>query len=192
MVDGKKTKSHENAIYAIKHNLKRLTKYYKEVSQVSNFNKYIALHKEYVQIRNEIDEFLKVDRTSKELRNFYYKKEKSTKANSASYSFPNLYHYAVIELKKDIEAEYEKVNKKIPLYSVELFGTNKTVSNDGAIRFKTAEGLHYSCHSRYSGDTDFGAYFIFRGERYYPSNKEDCYKYFKIIEDGIEIKESLI
>lgn len=187
MEEKKKSKSHENAIYAINNNLKRLKKYYQEVSQVSNFNKYIGLHKEYVQIKNEIDEFLKVSRTNKELRSFYYEKNKSTTLSVASYKFPNLYHYAVLEVKKDIEAEREKINKKMKLYSVELAGTNKTVSNDGTVYFKTVEGLFNSCHSAYGGDIDFDAYFIFQGEKYHPSKVEDCLRYFKIIEEEIEI-----
>lgn len=184
----KKTKSHENAIYAIENNLKRLKHYYREVPQKANFNKYIKYHKDYMTLKN------KFENTPLESKNYKVLREicndlDSLWFNYGSYKFPNLYHYEVEKIRELISAEKRNIYDVLPSYEFYVTGSNRTVNDsDGTKTFKTAYDMWRTFKSYH--DLDTTAKIVYDGKVYFPCDREDCISIFSKIEDMEALQDS--
>lgn len=174
-------KVHENAIYAIKNNLKRLKYFHKDVDQTGNFNDYIEYHKRYNFLKQSFESTPKEDIHNEKLRRIHYTLNLLWSAND-NYNFPNLYHYAVEDIKKLIWIEKDKILDDLPSYEFNVTDSNKTVNdNDGLKIFKTSQSM-WSAFKSYH-DIDSTAKIIFEDVVYFPSNRDDCITIFNKIEE---------
>lgn len=181
MLEKKRTKSQENEIYAKNNNLKSLKKEHNGAPQTSNFNKYIKFHKEYISYAEELKSLIE-ENNKKSIREFHDRMRFIIYFDSVGYKFPNLYHYASEQIKKNIEKLYQEAYNVLPYYGFKV--TDSRYSND-IQSFKTSDNM-YRTFNDYDY-TESKANFTFRGEIYYPHKREDCEKVFEIIEKEIEI-----
>ena len=183
----KKTKAHENAIYAINNNLKRLKKYYKEVAQTGNFNKYIKYHKDYIGLKNKFENIPKESIHYKELRELH---DSFTDIwfTRDDYKFPNLYHYAIEDVRKLIMTETQKVYDTLPSYQFDVTESEMGIYSNGIKIFKTSDRMRSAFHGY--DYTDSTAKIIFEGVTYYPHDRNDCNIIFNKLEEIEALQEN--
>ncbi len=175
--------THNNASYAIKHNLKRFKKHHKNVSQTRNFNSYIRFHKDYMKTKEKANKLI-LNGSYKNIRELHSDVRTQFIYGSPNCNdFPNLYYYA----SKDINKLYEQLGKELlkhlPAYEFYIEDKEELICKSGYYKFKTPNCLFRF----YNIDIDnHEICFYFDNKRYSAFGFKNCEEVFKLIENKYE------
>jgi len=177
-----KNKTHENAAYAIKHNLKRLKKYHKDTPQTKNFNSYIKYHKDYKELESMVNQLISKLSYSDLRKTHDHIDFVSYFCKPKDHTFPNLYHYAGKEINKLYSSLVKRIISYLPEYEFNIIDNEGLICSSGMYKFKTPRQLHFFCRI----DIDmYDIKLLYDGKEYNPNIKGDCEK-FKLIENKYE------